>query len=229
MAKWNRRQFLNGLLVANATVATQEALALAAPPPASGGAPPSAVPSVPQVDPGEAPAATSAAPAAGEGAPHDLQRMLPRGLRFGRWRVVEVLPVRLGAVPVILETRRGERFQVDVLRRDGRGHAKRGIAETRHYALYLANTGRGARPTPEDFGLGLMWLAALIRPREHRYRPPALLTLRERLERHPGGQFEAVARTEDAALAAAEVAAAAERSAAPTPEGDPAFPTRAEG
>lgn len=209
MAKWNRRQFLSGLLAATtaeATVLTRDALALTRPgnslapgQNAKGLASVPAVPSVPPVATGAGaegfevslPGLSHAA----DGDSHELQRMLPAGLRFGHWRIVEVLAVKLGAVPVILETRHGVRFQVDILRRDRRGHAKRGIAETRFYALYLANLGRGTKPTREEHGVGLIWLAALMRPREGRYGRPALLSLRERLARFPSGRFDALAST----------------------------------
>jgi hypothetical protein len=201
MAKWNRRQFLSGLLAAagaDATLETVSADAEALSPLAGATTAPAATnplasPAPPRAT---APAATDAfsVPAipVEEGARHALQEALPEGLRFGRWRIVSVLPVKLGAVPVILETRRGVRFQVDVLRRDRGQGAKRGIAETRRYALYLANLGRGMKPTREEHGLGLIWLAALLRSCERRHAPPALLTLRERLTRHPGGRFSAL-------------------------------------
>ncbi len=201
MAKWNRRQFLSGLLAAagaDATLETVSADAEALSPLAGASTAPAATnplasPAPPRAT---APAATDAfsVPAipVEEGARHALQEALPEGLRFGRWRIVSVLPVKLGAVPVILETRRGVRFQVDVLRRDRGQGAKRGIAETRRYALYLANLGRGMKPTREEHGLGLIWLAALLRSCERRHAPPALLTLRERLTRHPGGRFSAL-------------------------------------
>jgi len=201
MAKWNRRQFLSGLLAAagaDATLETVSADAEALSPLAGASTAPAATnpPASPVPPRATAPAATDAfsVPAfpAEEGARHALQEALPEGLRFGRWRIVSVLPVKLGAVPVILETRRGVRFQVDILRRDRGQGAKRGIAETRRYALYLANLGRGMKPTREEHGLGLIWLAALLRSCERRHAPPALLTLRERLTRHPGGRFSAL-------------------------------------
>ncbi len=201
MAKWNRRQFLSGLLAAagaDATLETVSADAEALSPLAGAStAPATTNPPASFAPPRSAsPAATDAfsVPAipVEEGARHALQEALPEGLRFGRWRIVSVLPVKLGAVPVILETRRGVRFQVDILRRDRGQGAKRGIAETRRYALYLANLGRGMKPTREEHGLGLIWLAALLRSCERRHAPPALLTLRERLTRHPGGRFSAL-------------------------------------
>lgn len=189
MAKWNRRQFLSGLLVAAGADATLEgvtAQAEAEPPLAEG---PSVAPAAtPEAAPEPLPAQTSAT--VPEGTPHALQEALPAGLEFGRWRVVAVLPVKFGAVPVILTTRRGAHFQIDILRRDRRQGAKRGIAETRHYALYLANLGRGMKPTREEHGLGLIWLAALLRSSERRHTPPALLTLRERLTQHRGERFD---------------------------------------
>lgn len=192
MAKWNRRQFLSGLLAAAGADATLEGASAYA----EGSHPhawssPDATPAATAVPSAEAAAAPVAGTPVAEGARHVLQEVLPEGLRFGRWRIAAVLPVKLGAVPVILETRHGVRFQVDLLRRDRRQGAKRGIAETRHYALYLANLGRGMKPTREEHGLGLIWLAALLRSCEHRHAPPALLTLRERLTRHPGGRFSA--------------------------------------
>lgn len=196
MAKWNRRQFLSGLLVAAGADATLEAVTAqaeaepplagepSATPSASSEPPPEPLPAAPEPLPAQAPATVP------EGAPHALQEALPAGLEFGRWRVVAVLPVKFGAVPVILTTRRGAHFQIDILRRDRRQGAKRGIAETRHYALYLANLGRGMKPTREEHGLGLIWLAALLRASERRHTPPALLTLRERLTQHRGERFD---------------------------------------
>lgn len=201
MAKWNRRQFLSGLLAAagaDATLETVSADAEALSPLAGASTAPAATNPSASSAPSRsaAPAATDAfsvpASPAEEGARHALQEALPEGLRFGRWRIVSVLPVKLGAVPVVLETRHGVQFQVDILRRDRGQGAKRGIAETRRYALYLANLGRGMKPTREEHGLGLIWLAALLRSCERRHAPPALLTLRERLTRHPGGRFSAL-------------------------------------
>lgn len=195
MAKWNRRQFLSGLLAAagaDATLNTPEAQAEAVLPLAS------SYPDAAQASLAARPVVSDVAPAVTpghpveEGAPHALQEALPEGTRFGRWRIAAVLPVKLGAVPVLLETRHGVRFQVDILQRDRRQGAKRGIAETRRYALYLANLGRGMKPTREEHGLGLIWLAALLRSCESRHATPALLTLRERLMRHPGGRFSAL-------------------------------------
>jgi hypothetical protein len=124
-----------------------------------------------------------------EGGAHGLRAILRPGLRFGRWRIVAVYGIKYGAIPVILEGPGGTRFQVDLLRRDRHFLGRPGIAETRHYGLYLANGGRGRTPTREAHGLGVLALAALLRTREDRVPRPELLTLRDRLGSFPEGTF----------------------------------------
>ena len=196
MSKWNRRQFQSSLLAAAGAGATSATYAEAL----SAGDRPTERPGPAQgADEGTA-FATRPEPAAGtsrsalvrDGESHALHELLPQGLRFGRWRIVSVHPVKHGAVPVIVESQSGRRFQVDVLRRDRHPQAKRGIGETRRYALFLANNGRGNTPTVEEQGMGLLWLAALLRPREERVRPGMLLTQRERVRMFPRGRFEVV-------------------------------------
>jgi hypothetical protein len=189
MAQWNRRQFLSGLLTAVGVeaAAVVDAHPLASPLSAS-------QPSTPDQRPARETPSRSAPAAAhptseGERA---LADVLPEGLHFGRWRIVSVHPVKFGAVPVVLETRGGERFQIDVLARDRRPGARRGVALTRHYSLHLSNVGRGAKPTREEHGLGVLWLAALLRARELHREPAGLLTLRDRLVRFPAGRFDAL-------------------------------------
>ncbi len=194
MAKWNRRQFLSGLLATVGVEAAVEAEARLLPPPAQNALASSTLPardlgSPASPSPASLPVASTPAP---DGSDHALRELLPEGLRFGRWRVVAVHPVKYGAVPVILATRSGERFQVDILRRDRRHGAKQGVARTRHFALHLANVGRGVTPTREEHGVGILWLAALLRTRENRVEVPALLTLRDRVARHPSGRFDAL-------------------------------------
>lgn len=93
-------------------------------------------------------------------------------------------PINLGGVPVILEGRNGARFQVDILARDRRPGGKRGIAHPPLRAL-PREPRSGRRPTREEHGLGVIWLAALLRTRENARHPVRLLTLRERLVRRP--------------------------------------------
>lgn len=188
MLKWNRRQFLSGLLTAASagTVGSTSSLRDHVVTPQASVTPqdrstPAVVPSTPT------PTARL-----DDGLAHGLQELLPEGLRFGRWRVISVLPVKLGAVPVVLESRHGERFQVDVLRRDRSARARRGLSETRGYSLFLCNRGQGDTPTQEDHGLAVLWLAAFLRPREHAQPVIALLTQRERTQRFPRGKFNAL-------------------------------------
>jgi hypothetical protein len=188
MLNWNRRQFLSGLLTAASAGAATSVQALPLPAslvPDATSAPRAAAPGLPLADASPATAAPCAPP-------HGLRDLLPEGVRFGRWRVVSVLPVKLGAVPVVLETRRGERFQVDVLRRDRSTRARRGLSETREYSLFLLNRGHGDTPTQEDHGLAVLWLAAFLRPRERLQPTAGLLTQRERTQRFPRGRFNAL-------------------------------------
>lgn len=208
MAKWNRRQFLSGLLAtasagASASAQASPLASLTNDGPAPGPVSPATAPLASAVHPAAPavsvdPAVTVAdlraavAQLLPDGAQHDLRRLLPVGLRFGRWRIVAVHPVKLGAVPVVVECRDGTRFQVDIVRRDAGLLGRHGVAETRHYALFLSNVGDGHTPTPEELGQGIIWLAALLRPYEHRGNPGGLMTLRERHRRFPRGRFDAL-------------------------------------
>lgn len=182
MTDWSRRGFLSGLLASvgtGAVVSSQAALGLDDP----------QIPTNPAGAPRAVRAPEGALP---EGATHALHEVAPPGTRFGRWRVVAIHPVTKGAVPVVLADALGQQFQVDVLRRETSGVGGRAIASTRHYALHLANGARGNTATPEDRGLAVMWLAALMRPREFRVAPVALLTLRQRIQGFPRGRFDAM-------------------------------------
>ncbi len=105
-----------------------------------------------------------------------------------RWRIVAVHPIHMGAIPVVMETADGRRYQVDVLRRDPQG--PRAVADTERLSLYVQNQGHGATATDEEQGLGVMALASVLRTREAEGAAiPELLTLRERMARHPEGAF----------------------------------------
>lgn len=96
----------------------------------------------------------------------------------------------MGAIPVVLRTDAGLRFQVDVLRRDRRGGGRLGVANTETFSPYLANRGDGRTATDEDQGLGAMALAEVLARREAACAPaPALLTMDERRARHPVGGY----------------------------------------
>lgn len=110
--------------------------------------------------------------------------------RLGRWYVEAVHEVHLGAVPVVLCTTSGERFQVDVLRKG----SVAGVADSEHYSLFLSNEGNGRSRSSEEHGLGLMALADWIRSREEDARLPPLLDHQERLQLHPSGSFRVTER-----------------------------------
>jgi hypothetical protein len=105
------------------------------------------------------------------------------GTRFGRWTVVELLDPRRGEIPLVLATSGGERFRVDVLRRDP---AAPGVANTTALSLYLCNQGEGCQATREEHGLGVMELARVLEDGAATPRLP-LLTLRERNRRFASG------------------------------------------
>ncbi len=107
---------------------------------------------------------------------------------IGRWKIVAVHPVRFGAVPVILEAADGERFQVDVLRRDNGPDAPDGIGNTDELSVYLSNRGNGGMATREEHGLGALALAKALGDGQVEV-PDGLLTFAERRERHPGEAF----------------------------------------
>lgn len=110
------------------------------------------------------------------------------GAMVDDFRVVRSHPLHLGAVPVVLETASGVRFQVDVLRRDPNPHRPTGIGNTATLSVYLANRGDGETATVEEQGLGAMALAAALAAAETAP-APGLLTLAQRHERHPGGAY----------------------------------------
>ncbi len=111
--------------------------------------------------------------------------------RHGLGIVEAVLPISAGAVPVVMRTPEGVRFQVDVLRRDAKGPA--GVADTAHYSLFIANKGDGATPTDEaqaHAARGLaMWLAEREGAEVSALAGAELMSFRERQRAHPEGVF----------------------------------------
>ena len=100
---------------------------------------------------------------------------------------VAVLAAHAGAVPVVMRTLEGERFQIDVMRRDPRGPT--GVAETAHFALFIANRGDGSTRTDEAQAHAARALAGWIAVREGSESPLELLSFRERHRAHPEGVF----------------------------------------
>ena len=117
-------------------------------------------------------------------------------LGLGGLGIIEaVLPAHHGAVPVVMRTPAGDRFQVDILRRDPRGPG--GVATTAQFDLFIANRGDGATPTDEAQAHAVRGLAAWIAERlggreadaVAELDAGALLTFRERQKAHPEGVF----------------------------------------
>lgn len=124
---------------------------------------------------------------ADEGSVYGLRAGMSLG---GRWTIVAVHPARMGAIPVVLATASGARFQVDVLRRDSDPTQPLGVGNTAALSLFLANRGDGRTSTDEEHGLGAMALADALREREARHTVPAALsTLGERALRYPTGAY----------------------------------------
>lgn len=130
-----------------------------------------------------------------------LGESLRGGTRVVFGTIEAVLPISAGAVPVVMRTPAGERFQVDVLRRDPKGPA--GVADTNELSLFIANRGDGETPTAEAQAHAARGLAAWIGERLAGREGDAvaalagaseagdagLLTFRERQKAHPGGVF----------------------------------------
>jgi hypothetical protein len=111
------------------------------------------------------------------------------GQPLDRWTVVRVHPVHLGAVPVVLATATGQRYQVDVLARDPAG--PQGVSSTETLSLFVVDVqaspeSDGKRPTDEEQGLGAIVLAQALRGEPA---PAGLLTLAQRQQQHPRGAF----------------------------------------
>jgi len=110
---------------------------------------------------------------------------LKAGGRIAQWTLVSVGGIEAGAIAVEMATAQGERFVVELLRRDP---ALPGVAETAQVGLYLRNFGAGRRRSVEEHGLGAMALAQALAAREAAGAPvPPLVRLRDRRVRPSRG------------------------------------------
>jgi len=107
---------------------------------------------------------------------------------IGRWKIATIYGVHFGAVPVVLEDASGERFQVDVLRRDPDPARPDGVGNTDVLSVYVANRGDGDTATHEEQGLAAMALADALAVGDVTV-PEGLLTFSERLVQHPGEAY----------------------------------------
>lgn len=117
-----------------------------------------------------------------------LGEPLRAGMSVGWGSVEAVLPWTAGAVPVVMRTPAGERFQVDILRRDPGGPG--GVAETALLSLFVVNQGDGSTRTSEAQAHAARGLAGWLAARESEASVAGLgelLSHRERQQAHPGG------------------------------------------
>jgi hypothetical protein len=116
-----------------------------------------------------------------------VEALIPKNLELGSWSIQKVQAPMFGAIPVVMRTPAGESFQVDVLARDSN---RPGIADTKHFSLFVANSGNGSKSTDEWQARGVKVLAHHLSRTERSGTPlPSLLTLAERSSRHPFGTF----------------------------------------
>lgn len=116
-----------------------------------------------------------------------VRALIPEDLDMGAWSLEHVYPPRFGAIAVVLRTPAGKAFQVDVLRRDP---AIAGVAETKHFSLFVANHGDGSMGTDEYQARGTKVLAHHLRRTERSGSPlPELLSFRQRNRVHPYADY----------------------------------------
>lgn len=95
--------------------------------------------------------------------------------------IVRMEDASRGMARVQLRKPSGDLFRVELYARDDQGPSP--VAGTRHYALFLANGGRGDKRTNEREGLTLYALADAVRANESRVDPLPVISMRTRWER----------------------------------------------
>lgn len=116
-----------------------------------------------------------------------VEALIPKNLELGSWSIQKVQAPMFGAIPVVMRSPAGESFQVDVLARDS---SSPGIADTRHFSLFVANNGNGSKSTDELQARGAKILAHHLSRTERSGTPlPSLLTLAQRSSQHPNGTY----------------------------------------
>lgn len=136
-------------------------------------------------------ALSASLPAADEGV-LTMFAALPPGTKLGKWKIASVHGIQMGAVPVVMEDRHGDRFQVDVCARDSSGGAPHAVADAGGLSFFLANNGSGGTPSDESHGLGVVALAAAMEKIARKGAIPSvpgMMTLRERLAAFPDGAY----------------------------------------
>jgi hypothetical protein len=116
-----------------------------------------------------------------------VEALIPADLDVGKWSIEKVQAPRLGAIAVVMRTPNGDAFQVDMLRRDA---SAPGLADTKHFSLFIANSGDGSKSTDEWQARGVMVLAHHLSRTERSGAPlPELMTFSQRERQHPFGNY----------------------------------------
>jgi hypothetical protein len=120
-----------------------------------------------------------------------VNALIPADLDVGKWSIEQVHPSRFGAIAVVMRTPEGAAFQVDVLRRDpSAGPNQAGVADTKHFSLFIANSGDGSKTSDEWQARGAKVLAHHILRTERSGSPlPQLMSFSERSSQHPMGCY----------------------------------------
>jgi len=95
-------------------------------------------------------------------------------------KVLRIAGVEQGAVNIELAHPSGSQFTARIVARDNLPGAPTPIARTVHYELYLANGGKGSKPTDETQGLAVMALASIVQQNETGTPVLPLGTIRDR-------------------------------------------------
>jgi hypothetical protein len=116
-----------------------------------------------------------------------VEALIPAGLDVGKWSIEKVQAPRLGAIAVVMRTPNGDAFQVDLLQREV---SAPGLADTKHFSLFIANSGDGSTSTDEWQARGVKVLAHHISRTERSGAPlPELMTFSQRERQHPLGNY----------------------------------------
>jgi hypothetical protein len=89
-----------------------------------------------------------------------------RGAMVGDSRLENVSIDEFGMGVIMLESPVGRSFRVDICRREPANSTVQPIAQTKHCALFLRNSGSGDTPTDESMGLSVIALALAIQNNE---------------------------------------------------------------
>ena len=98
------------------------------------------------------------------------------------WHITEVGAIARGAVPFVLQNQEtGEQLRIDACRR---GSRRSPVASSRQFDLFLHNNGSGSAHTQPSHEVVARSLASRL-DQQRTQAPEAVLTMDDRLDRHP--------------------------------------------